>query len=201
MLAAKYCAPFTKKEFKTMSRIGKLPVPLTDKVELTISADNVITVKGEKGSNTLQIHPNISVEKTENEVVVTRNSEVKSDRALHGLYRALINNMVVGVSEGYTKKLEIIGVGFRAAMNGDVLELNLGYSHPIFFVPPQGISIEVDTKSSKNPILVITGIDKELVGQVSAKIRGFRKPEPYKGKGIRYVGEQVRRKAGKSAAK
>lgn len=184
-----------------MSRIGKLPVPLTDKVELTISADNVITVKGEKGSNTLQIHPNISVEKTENEVVVTRNSEVKSDRALHGLYRALINNMVVGVSEGYTKKLEIIGVGFRAAMNGDVLELNLGYSHPIFFVPPQGISIEVDTKSSKNPILVITGIDKELVGQVSAKIRGFRKPEPYKGKGIRYVGEQVRRKAGKSAAK
>ena len=184
-----------------MSRIGKLPVPLTDKVELTISADNVITVKGEKGSNSLQIHPNISVEKNENEVVVTRNSEVKSDRALHGLYRALINNMVVGVTEGYTKKLEIIGVGFRAAMNGDVLELNLGYSHPIFFVPPQGITIEVDTKSSKNPILVISGVDKELVGQVSAKIRGFRKPEPYKGKGIRYVGEQIRRKAGKSAAK
>lgn len=201
MLAAKYCAPFTKKEFKTMSRIGKLPVPLSDKVELTISADNVITVKGDKGSNTLQIHPNISVEKTDTEVVVSRNSDIKSDRALHGLYRALINNMVVGVTEGYTKKLEIIGVGFRAAMNGDVLELNLGYSHPIFFVPPQGIGIEVDTKSSKNPILIITGIDKELVGQVSAKIRGFRKPEPYKGKGIRYVGEQIRRKAGKSAAK
>lgn len=201
MLAAKFCAPFTKKEFKTMSRIGKLPVPLSDKVELTISADNVITVKGDKGSNTLQIHPNISVEKTENELVVKRNSEIKSDRALHGLYRALINNMVVGVTEGYTKKLEIIGVGFRAAMNGDVLELNLGYSHPIFFVPPQGINIEVDTKTSKNPILVISGVDKELVGQVSAKIRGFRKPEPYKGKGIRYVGEQIRRKAGKSAAK
>ena len=184
-----------------MSRIGKLPVPLSDKVELTISADNVITVKGDKGSNTLQIHPNISVEKTENELVVKRNSEIKSDRALHGLYRALINNMVVGVTEGYTKKLEIIGVGFRAAMNGDVLELNLGYSHPIFFVPPQGINIEVDTKSSKNPILIISGVDKELVGQVSAKIRGFRKPEPYKGKGIRYVGEQIRRKAGKSAAK
>lgn len=201
MLAAKFCAPFTKKEFKTMSRIGKLPVPLSDKVELTISADNVITVKGDKGSNTLQIHPNISVEKTENELVVKRNSEIKSDRALHGLYRALINNMVVGVTEGYSKKLEIIGVGFRAAMNGDVLELNLGYSHPIFFVPPQGINIEVDTKTSKNPILVISGVDKELVGQVSAKIRGFRKPEPYKGKGIRYVGEQIRRKAGKSAAK
>ncbi len=184
-----------------MSRIGKLPVPLSDKVDLSISADNIITVKGEKGSNSLQIHPNISVEKTDTELVVSRGSDIKSDRALHGLYRALINNMVVGVTEGYTKKLEIIGVGFRAAMNGDVLELNLGYSHPIFFVAPEGISIEVDTKSTKNPILVITGIDKELVGQVSAKIRSFRKPEPYKGKGIRYVGEQIRRKAGKSAAK
>lgn len=184
-----------------MSRIGKLPVPLSDKVDLSISADNVITVKGEKGSNSLQIHPNISVEKTDTELVVSRGSDIKSDRALHGLFRALINNMVVGVTEGYTKKLEIIGVGFRAAMNGEVLELNLGYSHPIFFVAPEGISIEVDTKSTKNPILVITGIDKELVGQVSAKIRSFRKPEPYKGKGIRYVGEQIRRKAGKSAAK
>lgn len=184
-----------------MSRIGKLPVPLSDKVDLSISADNIITVKGEKGSNSLQIHPNISVEKTDTELVVSRVSDIKSDRALHGLYRALINNMVVGVTEGYTKKLEIIGVGFRAAMNGDVLELNLGYSHPIFFVAPEGINIEVDTKTSKNPILIITGIDKELVGQVSAKIRSFRKPEPYKGKGIRYVGEQIRRKAGKSAAK
>ncbi|MEQ9309236.1 MAG: 50S ribosomal protein L6 [Balneolaceae bacterium] len=184
-----------------MSRIGKLPVPLSDKVDLSISADNIITVKGEKGSNTLQLHPNISVEKTESELVVSRNSDIKTDRALHGLYRALINNMVVGVTEGYAKKLEIIGVGFRATMNGDVLELNLGYSHPIFFVAPDGISIEVDTKTSKNPILIISGVDKELVGQVSAKIRSFRKPEPYKGKGIRYVGEQIRRKAGKSAAK
>ena len=184
-----------------MSRIGKLPVPLTDKVDLSISADNVITVKGDKGSSSLQIHPNISVEKTESELVVSRASDIKTDRALHGLFRALINNMVVGVTDGYTKKLEIIGVGFRAAINGDVLELNLGYSHPIFFVAPEGITIEVDTKSSKNPILVISGIEKELVGQVSAKIRSFRKPEPYKGKGIRYVGEQVRRKAGKSAGK
>ncbi len=201
MLAAKYFAPFTKKEFITMSRIGKLPVPITDKVEFSIDADNVITVKGEKGSTTLQVHPNLSIEKAENEIVVKRSTDLKQDRALHGLYRALINNMVVGVTEGYTKKLEIVGVGFRAAMNGDVLELNLGYSHPIFFVPPHGISIEVDTKTSKNPILIITGIDKELVGQVSAKIRSFRKPEPYKGKGIKYVGEQIRRKAGKSAAK
>ena len=201
MSAAKCFAPSIKKEFRIMSRIGKLPVPLADKVEFSIGADNVVTVKGEKGSSTLQIHPNISVEKEENQIVVTRNSELKQDKALHGLYRSLINNMVIGVSEGYTKKLEIIGVGFRAAINGDVLELNLGYSHPIFFVPPQGINIEVDTKSSKNPILIITGIDKELVGQVAAKIRSFRKPEPYKGKGIRYVGEQIRRKAGKSAAK
>ncbi|GAB5407801.1 MAG: 50S ribosomal protein L6 [Balneolaceae bacterium] len=184
-----------------MSRIGKLPVPLSDKVDLNISADNIITVKGEKGSNTLQLHPNISVEKTDTELIVSRNSDIKTDRALHGLFRALISNMVVGVTEGFVKKLEIIGVGFRATINGDVLELNLGYSHPIFFVAPEGISIEVDTKSSKNPILIISGIDKELVGQVSAKIRSFRKPEPYKGKGIRYVGEQIRRKAGKSAAK
>ena len=184
-----------------MSRIGKLPVPLSDKVDFSIDADNVITVKGDKGTSTLQIHPNLSVEKVENEILVKRNSEIKQDRALYGLYRALVNNMVIGVTEGYTKKLEIIGVGFRAAINGDVLELNLGYSHPIFFVAPQGISIEVDTKSKKNPVVVISGIDKELVGQVAAKIRSFRKPEPYKGKGIRYEGEQIRRKAGKSAAK
>jgi len=184
-----------------MSRIGKLPVPLTDKVDFSIGADNLITVKGEKGTSTLKIHPNISVEKNENEVIVKRATDIKEDRALHGLYRALINNMVVGVTEGYTKKLEIYGVGFRAAINGDLLELNLGYSHPIFFVPPEGISIEVDTKTTKQPILVISGIDKELVGQVAAKIRSFRKPEPYKGKGIRYFGEQIRRKAGKSAAK
>tara|TARA_R110002124_G_C8972992_1_gene515433 strand:- start:7096 stop:7650 length:555 start_codon:yes stop_codon:yes gene_type:complete len=184
-----------------MSRIGKLPVPLTDKVDFSIGADNLITVKGDKGTSTLKIHPNISVEKKENEVIVKRSSDIKEDRALHGLYRALINNMVVGVTEGYTKKLEIYGVGFRAAITGDLLELNLGYSHPIFFVPPEGISIEVDTKTSKQPILVISGIEKELVGQVAAKIRSFRKPEPYKGKGIRYYGEQIRRKAGKSAAK
>ncbi|WP_018128580.1 50S ribosomal protein L6 [Balneola vulgaris] len=184
-----------------MSRIGKLPIPLTDKVDFSIGADNLITVKGDKGTTTLKLHPDVSVEKNENEVLVKRASDLKEHRALHGLYRSLINNMVIGVTEGYTKKLEIVGVGFRAAVNGEVLELNLGYSHPIFFVPPEGIKIEVDTKSSKNPILVITGIDKELVGQVSAKIRSFRKPEPYKGKGIRYVGEQIRRKAGKSAAK
>lgn len=184
-----------------MSRIGKLPVPITDKVEFSIDADNVVTLKGEKGSNTLRIHPVISVEKNDNEIIVKRSTEKKEHRALHGLTRALLNNMVVGVTEGYTKKLEIIGVGYRASIQGDVLELNLGYSHPIFFVPPEAITMEVDTKSSKNPILIISGVDKEMVGQVAAKIRSFRKPEPYKGKGIRYVGEYVRRKAGKSAAK
>jgi large subunit ribosomal protein L6 len=184
-----------------MSRIGKLPVPISDKVEFSINADNIATFKGEKGTNSLRIHPQITIEKNENELIIKRSSDEKEDRALHGLFRALVNNAVVGVSEGYTKKLEIIGVGFRAAVSGDVLELNLGFSHPIFFVPPEGIDIEVDTKTSKNPILVISGVDKEMVGQVAAKIRSFRKPEPYKGKGIRYVGEQVRRKAGKSAAK
>jgi large subunit ribosomal protein L6 len=184
-----------------MSRIGNLPVPISDKVEFSIDADNIATFKGDKGTNTLRIHPNITIEKNDGELIIKRNDDEKSNRALHGLFRALINNAVVGVSEGYTKKLEIIGVGYRASNNGDVLELNLGYSHPIFFVPPEGITIEVDTKTSKNPIIIITGVDKEMVGQVSAKIRSFRKPEPYKGKGIRYLGEQVRRKAGKSAAK
>jgi len=184
-----------------MSRIGNLPVPISDKVEFSVNADNIATFKGEKGTNTLRIHPNITIEKSDGELIIKRNNDEKSNRALHGLFRALINNAVVGVSEGYTKKLEIIGVGYRASISGDVLELNLGYSHPIFFVPPEGITIEVDTKTSKNPILVISGVDKEMVGQVAAKIRSFRKPEPYKGKGIRYLGEQVRRKAGKSAAK
>ncbi|MDR9419876.1 50S ribosomal protein L6 [Gracilimonas sp.] len=184
-----------------MSRIGNLPVPISDKVEFSINADNIATFKGEKGTNTLRIHPNISIEKSDNELIIKRNDDEKSNRALHGLFRSLINNAVVGVSEGYTKKLEIIGVGYRASISGDVLELNLGYSHPIFFVPPEGISLEVDTKSGKNPLLIISGVDKEMVGQVAAKIRSFRKPEPYKGKGIRYVGEYVRRKAGKSAAK
>lgn len=137
----------------------------------------------------------------DNAIVVNRHTESKEDKAMHGLYRSLIENMVIGVSQGFVKELEIIGVGFRAAMSGNVLELNLGFSHPIFFMAPDGISIEVDTKRGKNPIIVISGHDKELVGQVSAKIRALRKPEPYKGKGIRYLGEQIRRKAGKSAAK
>lgn len=184
-----------------MSRIGKQPITLTTGTDFSMGADNVVTIKGQKGTRTLQIHPDLKVEKKDEQIVVTRTSETKEQKSLHGLYRSLLNNMVYGVNEGYKKQLEIIGVGYRASFSGGILELNLGFSHPIYFVPPDGIEIEVDTKTRKNPILIITGIDKELVGQVAAKIRSMRKPEPYKGKGIRYLDEQIRRKAGKSAAK
>lgn len=184
-----------------MSRIGKRPVPISDNVEFNIGADNVVTVKGEKGSGSLRIHPDIKVETKDNEIIVSRPSDSKEHKSLHGLYRSLLSNMVEGVSNGYKKQLEIIGVGFRATYTNGVLEMSLGYSHPIYFVPPEGIDIEVDTKSRKNPIINISGINKELVGQVAAKLRSLRKPEPYKGKGVRYLDERIRRKAGKSAAK
>ena len=184
-----------------MSRIGKQPVTLKDGVTFSVDADNVVTVKGKKGEDSIKVHPAIKVEQNNGEILVKRSSESRADRSLHGLTRSLINNMVQGVTEGYSKKLEIIGVGYRATLNGDVLELNLGFSHPIYFVAPDDVDIEVDTKSSKNPRLIISGISKDLVGQVAAKIRSLRPPEPYKGKGIRYVDEYVRRKAGKSAAK
>lgn len=184
-----------------MSRIGKLPIALPEKVTVTISADNLVTVEGAKGKNTLKVNPLILIEQQDNTIYVKRQSDNKEERALHGLYRALIQNMVTGVSAGFVKELEIIGVGFRAAINGTVLELALGYSHPIFFVAPEGITLDVDTKRSKNPVVIVSGNDRELVGQVAAKIRALRKPEPYKGKGIRYLGEKVRRKAGKSAGK
>lgn len=184
-----------------MSRIGNQPVTLKDDVEFSIDADNVVTVKGEKGSDSLQIHDGIDVKQEDGELIVTRSSDDNFDRSLHGLYRALIDNMVVGVSEGYKKELEIIGVGYRASLSNGVLEITLGFSHPIYFVPPDEVDLEVDTKSKKNPLIIVSGINKELVGQVAAKIRSLRPPEPYKGKGIRYVDEWVRRKAGKSAAK
>lgn len=184
-----------------MSRIGKQPISLKEGVEFSIDADNVVTIKGEKGSDSLKVDPSIAIEKKDGEILVTRKSEEIIDRSLHGLYRSLIDNMVIGVTEGYKKELEIIGVGYRASINNGVLELNLGFSHPIYFVAPDGIDIEVDTKRKKNPILIVSGINKELVGQVAAKIRSLRPPEPYKGKGIRYVDEWVRRKAGKSVAK
>jgi large subunit ribosomal protein L6 len=184
-----------------MSRIGKQPVPLKPNVTVNVTPGNLVTVKGAKGEMSLQVDPNISIEITKDEILVTRPSDDKRFRALHGLYRTLISNLVVGVSDGFTKELEIIGVGYRASLNGKVLELALGFSHPFFFVPPKDINIEIDTKTTKNTRIIISGADKQLVGQVAAKIRSLRKPEPYKGKGIRYVNEHVRKKAGKSAGR
>ncbi len=184
-----------------MSRIGKLPIHLPDGVRVEVAPNNVVTVSGPKGTLTLQVDPDITVEVQDKTVRVLRPTDQKRHRALHGLYRALIQNMVTGVTQGYRKELEIIGIGFRATMSGNLLELALGYSHPIYFVPPEGIKISVRSERGSNPIVIVEGIDKQLVGQVAAKIRSLRPPEPYKGKGIRYVGEYVRRKAGKTAGR
>ena len=178
-----------------MSRVGKAPIPIPDKATVEISGRNV-KVSGPKGELTMTMHADMSAKVDGSEVQVSRPSDLKKHRALHGLTRALIWNMVEGCTEGYKKELEIIGVGYRAEKKGNIIVLYLGYSHPIVFHPPDGVSIEVVPKENK---IIIEGIDKEMVGQVAAKIRSFRKPEPYKGKGIRYVGEQVRTKAGKAA--
>ena len=178
-----------------MSRVGKMPVPIPDKTKVNI-VDKKVTVTGPKGSLERIIHADMSASVEENQVIVTRPSDQKVHCALHGLTRALLNNMVIGVSEGYKKELELRGVGYRSELKGKVLILHLGYSHQIVMRQPEGINIEVLPKENK---IIVSGIDKELVGQVAAKIRGFRKPEPYKGKGIRYVGEYVRSKAGKTA--
>lgn len=183
-----------------MARIGSRPIEFGDKVDVSISSDNVVTVKGPKGELSTDIDPEIKVNVDDGEIVVSRPSDQKQHRALHGLSRALIDNMVTGVVEGYKKELTIIGVGYRASVSNGVLELALGFSHPIYFLPPDGIDISVDT-SGKNTVITVEGIDKQLVGQVAAKIRSLRPPEPYKGKGVRYVGEHVERKAGKTAAR
>jgi large subunit ribosomal protein L6 len=176
-----------------MSRIGRLPIAVPATVDVTIDG-RTVTVKGPKGTLTRALHPDMSVRREETSLVVTRPTEQKTHKQLHGLTRTLINNMVIGVSDGYRKGLEITGVGYRATLNGRKLQLNLGYSHPIEIDPPEGISFEVETPTR----LAVVGIDKELVGQLAATIRSTRKPEPYKGKGVRYAGEQVRRKAGKA---
>jgi len=181
-----------------MSRIGKNPVPVPTGVTITIQGLE-ISVKGPKGELQMTVHPNMKVTMQDNQIIVERPNNVKENKALHGLTRSLINNMVIGVTEGFEKKLEILGVGYRAAINGPKLTLSLGYSHPIEFISPNGIIIEID-KNKKN-LLSIKGTDKQLVGETAAKIRAFRKPEPYKGKGIRYQGEYVRIKAGKAASK
>lgn len=182
-----------------MSRIGKAPIALPQGVDINISKGNFVTVKGPKGELQQQVDPDLVLEIENGELIVKRPTEQKRHRSMHGLYRSLINNMVVGVTNGYTKELELIGVGYRANNTGQLLELTLGYSHPIYFYVPDEVKVEAKMEKGKNPIVRLESIDKQLIGQVAAKIRAFRKPEPYKGKGIRFVGEEIRRKAGKTA--
>ena len=176
-----------------MSRIGRLPIPVPSTVDVTIDG-RIVTVTGPKGVLTRSLHPDMTVSREDANLVVTRPTEQKTHKQLHGLTRTLVNNMVVGVTDGYRKGIEITGVGYRAALVGRKLTLNLGYSHPIEINPPEGISFEVENPTR----LSVVGIDKELVGQIAAKVRSTRKPEPYKGKGVRYAGEVIRRKAGKA---
>ena len=182
-----------------MSRIGKLPVNLPSGVTITIDDANVVSVKGPLGTLSQKIDSDITVEVEDNVITLSRPNEEKRLKSLHGLYRALIANMVVGVSKGYRKDLELVGVGYRAEANGQQLEMSLGYSHNIIMELPQEIKVETKTEKRSNPVIILTSIDKQLIGHVAAKIRSLRPPEPYKGKGIKFVGEQLRRKAGKSA--
>jgi large subunit ribosomal protein L6 len=183
-----------------MSRIGNLPVTLPAGVSVSVSDANVVSVKGPKGELFVEVNSEIVVEINENVVEVKRPSESKNHKSLHGLYRALINNAVVGVSEGYKKELELVGVGYRAEVKGQLLEMSLGFSHDFILQIPDEITVDARTERRSNPIITLTSIDKQLIGHVAAKIRSLRPPEPYKGKGIKFVGEQLRRKAGKSAS-
>ena len=182
-----------------MSRIGKPPIAIPAGVTVTVSGDTV-TVKGPKGTLTQKVNPELDIKVENNEVVLTRPTDDREHRAQHGLYRALIHNMVVGVSEGYRKEMELVGVGYRAAATGQVLELSLGYSHAIYLKLPPEVKVEAKSERNKNPLIILESDDKQLLGQVCAKIRSLRKPEPYKGKGIKFVGEVIRRKSGKSAS-
>lgn len=183
-----------------MSRIGKLPIVIPAGVSVTVSDENVVTVKGPKGTLTQKVHADINIKEEDGHLVLSRPTDGIEHRSQHGLYRALLNNMVVGVSEGYKKELELVGVGYRATSTGQVLELALGYSHAIYLQLPPEVKVEAKTERNKNPLIILESIDKQLLGQVCAKIRTFRKPEPYKGKGIKFVGEVIRRKSGKTAA-
>lgn len=183
-----------------MSRIGKLPINVPEGVEISISDDNVVSVKGKLGELQQQVNKDMSLKLEDGTLTIERPSESKEHKAQHGLTRALVNNMVIGVSEGFTIVQELVGVGYKASANGQVLELALGYSHSIFLELPQEVSVETVSERGKNPTITLKSHDKQLIGQVAAKIRSFRKPEPYKGKGILYQGEQIRRKAGKAAA-
>lgn len=184
-----------------MSRIGKLPVNLPAGVTVTVGKDNVVTVKGPKGELSQEVNSDIKVSVEDGLLSVTRPSDDRIHRALHGLYRSLINNMVIGVSEGYRKELELVGVGYRASNAGQLLELSLGFTHNIHMMLPPEVKLETKSERNKNPLIILESCDKQLIGQICAKIRSFRKPEPYKGKGIRFVGEVIRRKSGKAAGK
>jgi large subunit ribosomal protein L6 len=184
-----------------MSRIGKKPVVVPQGVTITIGKDNVIAVKGPKGELKEAIDRDITVEMKDGEITFSRPTDQGRHRALHGLYRSLVSNMVKGVTEGYVRKLELVGVGYKAANQGNVLDLALGYSHNIIFEVPNELKVGTAQEKGQNPIITLEGIDKQLLGQVSAKLRSLRKPEPYKGKGVKYVGEFIRRKAGKAAGK
>lgn len=184
-----------------MSRIGKLPISLPANVQIEVSNENLVTVKGPKGTLQVPVDRDITVATEDGQLVVTRPTEQKRHKSMHGLYRSLLNNAVSGVSNGLEEKLELVGVGYKASMAGTTLELSLGFSHNIFLALPKEVTATAVTEKGKNPIVTLTSIDKQLLGQVAAKIRSLRKVEPYKGKGVRFVGEQIRRKAGKTASK
>lgn len=183
-----------------MSRIGIQPVAVPEGVEVQISKANEVTVKGKLGELTQKVDPAITVKQEEDNIVLERKTDIKHHKSLHGLYRALINNMVQGVTEGFKIELELVGVGWRAEVNNNVLDLTMGYSHHIYFQLPDIVKAEAVTERGKSPLVTLHSVDKQLVGQVAAKIRSLRKPEPYKGKGVKFKGEILRRKAGKSAA-
>ena len=183
-----------------MSRIGKLPITLPSSVTVNIDDNNIVTVKGPKGEMFQQINPEMKLSVEDGVFSIERPSESKNHKSLHGLYRSLINNMIIGVSEGFRKELELVGVGYRVTNTGQLLEISLGFSHPIFLQLPQEIVVETKMERNKSPLIIFESCDKQLLGQVCAKIRSFRTPEPYKGKGVRFVGEHVRRKSGKTAA-
>ncbi len=184
-----------------MSRIGKSPITIVDGVNIDISQGNLVTVKGPKGELTQQVHPDLTLNIEDGVLSVERPTEQKRHKAMHGLYRTLINNMVIGVSTGYVKELELIGVGYRANSTGNLLELALGYSHPIYFAIPAEVKLTTEMEKGRPPLIRLESHDKQLIGQIASKIRSFRKPEPYKGKGVKYKDEILRRKAGKTAAK
>ena len=183
-----------------MSRIGKLPVNLPSGVTLSVGDDNMVSVKGPLGTLSQKVDSDIKVEVENNSIILSRPNDEKRVKSLHGLYRALIANMVVGVSKGYRKELELVGVGYKATTTGQVLELSLGFSHNLFIELAPEITVSTVTERGKNPLITLESCDKQLLGMVAARIRGFRRPEPYKGKGVRFVNEVVRRKAGKTAS-